>query len=75
MAFVYPLRAPTTDVSYVPNAKYLAHQTPFELIYQMCHISYFLQHTTVESQICHGTERVWHMIYSFFIPLSLSSLH
>ena len=75
MAFVYPLRAPTADVPYVPNAKYLAHQTPFDPIYQMCHISYFLQHTTVESQICHGTKRVWHMIYSFFIPLSLSSLH
>ena len=33
------VRAPTTDVGYVPNAKYLAHiphQTPFEDIYQMC---------------------------------------
>ena len=71
------VRAPTTDVGYVPNAKYLAHiphQTPFDPIYQMCHISYFLQHAIVESQICHGMERVWHMIYSFFIPLSLLSL-
>ena len=61
----------------MPNAKYVAHlphQTPFEPIYQMCHILYFLQHATVPSHICHGTERVWHMFYSFFIPLSLSSL-
>ena len=31
-------RAPTADVGYVPNAKYLAHiphQTPFDPIYQM----------------------------------------
>ena len=62
-------RTPTADVGYVPNAKYLAHithQTPFDPIYQMYHISYFLQHATVESQICHGTECMWHMIYSFF---------
>ena len=61
----------------VPNAKYLAHlphQTPFKPIYQMCHISYFLQDAIVPSHICHGTERMWHMFYSFFIPLSLSSL-
>ena len=68
------LRAPTIDVANVPNAKYLAHQTSFEPIYQMCHISYFLQHATIPSQICHGTERVWHMFYSFYIPLFLSSL-
>ena len=32
------IRAPTTDVGYVPNAKYLAHiphQPPFDPIYQM----------------------------------------
>ena len=40
----------------------------------MYHISYFLLHVTVESQICHGTERVWHMNLFFFIPLSLSYL-
>ena len=63
------LRAPTADVPYVPNAKYfahLAHQTPFDPIYQMCHISYFLQHATVQVQIFHGTEPVWHMFYCFF---------
>ena len=46
------IRAPTANMGYVPNAKYLAyipHQTPFDPIYQMCHISYFLQHATVES--------------------------
>ena len=62
---------------YVSNIKYLtyfAYQVLFDPIYQTCHILYFLQHATVESQICHGTESVWHMIYSFFIPLSLSSL-
>ena len=71
------LRTPTANVPYVPNAKYfahLAHQTPFDPIYQMCHISYFLQHATIQVQIFHGTERVWHMFYSFFIPLSLSSI-
>ena len=35
---------------------------------------YFLQHWRVPWQICHGTERVWHIIYSLFIPLSLSYL-
>ena len=33
------LRAPTADVGYVSNVKYLAHiphQTPFEDVYQMC---------------------------------------
>ena len=35
---------------------------------------YFLQHWTVPWQICHGTEHVWHIIYSLFIPLSLSYL-
>ena len=39
----------------------------------MCHISYFLQHATVESQICHGTDGCGIWIYYFFIPLSLSS--
>ena len=43
----------------------------------MSHISYFLQHATVESQICHGTERVWHMdlffFYSSFSLITLSS--
>ena len=71
------IRAPTVDVPYVPNAKYLAHlahQTPFDPIYQMCHISYFLQHTIVESQICHSTDRCGIWIYYFFIPVSLSSL-
>ena len=36
--FNYVPRAPTADVGYVPNAKYLAHiphQTPFDPIYQM----------------------------------------
>ena len=71
------LRAPTADVPYVPNAKYFAHltrQIPFDPIYQMCHISYFLRHATIQVQIFHSTERVWHMFYSFFIPLSLSSV-
>ena len=71
------IRASIADVPYVPNTKYLAHlahQTPFDPIYQMCRISYFLQHVTVKSQICHGTDecRIW--IYYFIIPLSLSSL-
>ena len=38
------LRTPTANVPYVPNTKYfahLAHQTPFDPIYQMCHISFF----------------------------------
>ena len=71
------LRASVSAAPYVPNAKYLAHlahQTPFDPIYQMCHISYLLQHATIESQICHGMEPVWHMDLFFFIPLSLSSL-
>ena len=74
------LRASVAAVPYVPNAKYLAHltyQTPFDSIYQMCHISYFLQHVTVESEICHSTEQVWHMdlffFYSSFSLISLSS--
>ena len=62
---------------YVSNAKYLAHlahETPLDPIYQMCHISYFLQHTTVESQICHGTKRVWHMdLFFFYSSFSLIS--
>ena len=71
------IRAPTADVGYVPNAKYLAHiphQTPFDPIYQTCHISYFLQHATVKSQICHGTERVCGIWFILFLFLSLSSL-
>ena len=35
---VDPLSAPTADVGYVSNVKYLAHiphQTPFEDVYQM----------------------------------------
>ena len=51
------------------NAKYLAHlahQTPFDPIYQMCHISYFLQHATVKSQIRHGTNGCVIWIYYFF---------
>ena len=39
------MRASLSPMSYVPNAKYLAHlahQTPFDPVYQMCHISYFL---------------------------------
>ena len=37
---IFPtFRAPTSDVGYVPNAKYLAyipHQILFDPIYQMC---------------------------------------
>ena len=76
----YLIRAPTVDVLYVSNVKYLAHlahQIPFDPIYQMCHISYFLQYATVESQICHGTKQVWHMdlffFYSSFSLIYLSS--
>ena len=53
------IRASIAVVPYVPKAKYLAHlahQTPKNLIYQMFQILYFLQHATVESQICHGTD-------------------
>ena len=38
LPFLFVIRAPTTDVGYVPNAKYLAHiphQTKFDPIYQM----------------------------------------
>ena len=44
------IRAPTADVGYVPNAKYLAHiphQTQFKPIYQMWYIVFFFQHCTV----------------------------
>ena len=62
---------------YVPNAKYLAHlahQTSFDPIYQMCHISYFLQYATVESQICHDTDEcgIW-IYYYFYSSFSLIS--
>ena len=43
----------------------------------MCHISYFLQYATVESQICHGMKQVWPMdlffFYSSFSLIYLSS--
>ena len=71
------IRAPTADVGYVANAKYFAHiphQTPFDPIYQMCHISYFLQHATVKSQICNGTKRVWQTdLFFFYSSFSLIS--
>ena len=40
----------------------------------MCHISYFLQYTTVESQICHGTDGcgIW-IYYYFYSSFSLIS--
>ena len=59
---------------FIHHLAHMAHQTPLDPIYQMCHISYLLQHATIESQICHGTEPVWHMDLFFFIPLSLSYL-
>ena len=71
------IRAPTADVGYVANAKYFAHiphQTPFDPIYQMCHISYFLQHATVKSQICNGTKRMWQIDLFFFLFIFLSHL-
>ena len=37
-SYIINIRAPTVDVGYVPNAKYLAHiphQTQFKPIYQM----------------------------------------
>ena len=62
---------------YVSNVKYLAylaHQIPFDPIYQICHISYFLQFATVESQICHDTDgcgiRIYYYFYSSFSLIS-----
>ena len=55
-----------------PHTKYLAHiphQTPFDPIYQMFKMPYFLQHAIVELQICHDMDEMWHIIYYFFIRL------
>ena len=62
------IRAPTVDVGYVPNVKYLAHiphQTQFKPIYQMLYMLNFLQLATVKSQIYNRTDICGILIYCF----------
>ena len=74
IARAYPyIRAPTVDVGYVLNAKYLAHiphQTQFKPIYQMLYMLNFLQLATVKSQIYNCTDQLWYIGLLFFISLS-----
>ena len=73
------IRAPTVDVGYVPNVKYLAHiphQTQFMPIYQMWYMLKFFQLATVKSQIYQCTDRMWYIGLLFFISYStLISFH
>ena len=69
------LRAPTVDVGYVPNAKYLAHiphQTQFMPNYQMWYMLNFFQLATVKSQIYQCTDRCGILVY-YFLFLSQPS--
>ena len=66
--FIDVIRAPTVDVGYLPNVKYLAHiphQTHFKPIYQMLYMLNFLQLATVKSQIYNLTEQSGILIYYF----------
>ena len=58
------------------NAKYLAHlahQTQKRSFIRCAKCVKLLQHATVPSQFCHGTDKQWHMVNYFFIHFSLSS--
>ena len=69
------LKAPTTDVGYVPNAKYLAH-IPHQTLkthFIRCAKSKKFYMWIVPLQICNGTDEKWYNSY-FFILFSLSSL-
>ena len=60
----------------MPNAKYLAylvHQTQKRSFIRCAKCVKLLQHTTVSLQFWHDTDKQWHMVYYFFIHLSLSS--
>ena len=75
---LYIVRAPTADVGYVPNAKYLAHiphQTQFKPIYQMWYIVFFFPtlNSTVTNLPRYGRDvgKFLFIVY-FFLPLSPS---
>ena len=71
------VRAPTVDVGYVPNVKYLAyipHQTHFKPIYQILYMLNFLQLATVKSQIYNRTEQSGILIYYFLFLFQPSFL-
>ena len=77
VSYYRSLRAPTVDVGYVPNVKYLAHiphQTHFMPIYQMLYMLNFLQLATVKSHIYNHTEQSGILIYYFLFLFQPSFL-
>ena len=72
------IRAPTVDVGYVPNVKYLAHiphQSQFKPIYQMLYMLNFLQLATVKSQIYNRTDICGILIYCFLFLIQPHLFH
>ena len=77
LGFLATLRALSSGLSNVPNAKYLAHlthQTQKQVLIRYAKCAKIIEHATVRSHFLERTDENAISVYWFFIHHSLSSL-